>query len=559
MSEMRGVDTTKLENEQAQTTQGLAVTTASIRQMDGTISSGNQGTHSRLDAIARVLSIESPDEKQAREQAAEAARAAEARFQELIRLQESGNATEEQVLQAQRDMEEAQREENERSQRRSNFDRFSDDEGGPPIPPPAPDADPGSDDGPGFFGKTFGKFFKLIKGVVGILLAVAIPALAFLLNSPVFEKLKEALFDFIDYIFETVVPFIQEEVIPRIKEFYEKFLIPIKDFVMDFLFMEGGAIDIILDNLSKQWENVKSLFNSMLDLFDNLMKGDFEAAFGNLGDIGETLMKAIDEGLTTILKLGLAAFGLTFDGTIGDVIGSWLTSTWESIKAAMRAIIPDALEPEFLQAGSADQRKETMAAAEAIKEAEAQETKAQRDMRGAVNEEARSGRTVEARRRELAKLEARAEEKGGFDKLDQSAAFSLSKNDIIEAREKLAQAEERERKAQEKTAELNRQIEESRAKRAEAEKQLEAVKKGVEGDTAEREKAGVLRKISPAEAEKAEQVNKAANDNKSNVVIQQNDNRQNQSTEQKTVIEQNKELSGTGSAAALSRAVETAL
>ena len=37
----------------------------------------------------------------------------------------------------------------------------------------------------------------------------------------------------------------------------------------------------------------------------------------------------------------------TFDGTIGDVISSWLTSTWESIKAAMRAIIPDALEPSF--------------------------------------------------------------------------------------------------------------------------------------------------------------------------------------------------------------------
>ena len=82
--------------------------------------------------------------------------------------------------------------------------------------------------------KTFGKFFKLIKGVVGVLLAVAIPALAFLLNSPVFEKLKEALFNFIDYIFETVIPFIQEEVIPRIKEFYEKFIIPIKDFIMNF-------------------------------------------------------------------------------------------------------------------------------------------------------------------------------------------------------------------------------------------------------------------------------------------------------------------------------------
>ena len=90
------------------------------------------------------------------------------------------------------------------------------------------------------------------------MLAVAIPALAFLLNSPVFEKLKEGLFNFIDYIFDTVIPFIQiKEVIPRIKEFYEKFIIPIKDFIMDFLFMEGGGIDIILDTISKQWENVK--------------------------------------------------------------------------------------------------------------------------------------------------------------------------------------------------------------------------------------------------------------------------------------------------------------
>ena len=43
------------------------------------------------------------------------------------------------------------------------------------------------------------------------------------------------------------------------------------------------------------------------------------------------------------------------------------------------------------------------------------------------------------------------------------------------------------------------------------------------------------------------------------MVIQQNDNSQQSSTEQKTVVEQNKELNGTGSAAALSRAVETAL
>ena len=174
--------------------------------MDGTISSGDQGTHSRLDAIARVLSIESPDEKQAREQAAEAARAAEARFDELIRLQQSGNATDEQVLDAQRAMEEAQREENERSERRSMFDRLADEDGGPPdhhrtrgSAAQVVTMNPASL-------KAFGKFFKLIKGLVGVLLAVAIPALAFILNSPVFEKLKEGLFNFIDYIFETVVP-----------------------------------------------------------------------------------------------------------------------------------------------------------------------------------------------------------------------------------------------------------------------------------------------------------------------------------------------------------------
>jgi len=337
--------------------------------------------------------------------------------------------------------------------------------------------------------------------------------------------------------------------------------------------MEGGGIDIILDTISKQWENVKSLFSSMLDLFDNLMSGNFEKAFGNLGDIGSTLMDAIDEGLTAILKLGLAAFGLTFDGTIGDVISNWLTSTWESIKAAMRAIIPDALEPEFLQAGSVQQRKETMAAAEAIKEAESQETKAQRDLRGAAREEARSGQVVEARRRQLAELEAKAEEQGGFDKLEQSKAFGLSKNDIIEARELLAKAEERQRKAAEKTAEIGKQYMASQGpslqERAdELDRRIRDLPRGYIGDVQvgsaeDRAIRRILAKLDAGQltqAEAAEQVNQAAKLREpSSVVIQQNDNSQQSSTEQKTVVEQNKELSGTGSAAALARAVETAL
>ena len=63
---------------------------------------------------------------------------------------------------------------------------------------------------------------------------------------------------------------------------------------------------------------------------------------------------------------------------------------------------------------------------------------------------------MEARRRQLAELEAKGEEQGGFDKLEQSKFFGLSKNDIIEARELLAKAEERQRKAAEKTSYISK-------------------------------------------------------------------------------------------------------
>lgn len=313
---------------------------------------------------------------------------------------------------------------------------------------------------------------------------------------------------------------------------------------MKFLFSEGGGIDIMLELISKQWENVKSLFSSMLDLFDNLMSGDFEAAFGNLGDIGSTLMKAIDEGITAILKLGLAAFGLTFDGTIGDLISNWLTTTWEGMKAAFRAIIPDAFEPEFIQAGSESQRADTTAAKGDIEAAEDEKKAAQRGMIGAGRTENMASNIVKRRRDKLAELEKEAEEKGGFDKLEQSKTFGLDKNDIIKARELLAQAEERERKAQEKTAMLNKRIADAETKKAEAEERLANVGKKVQKDADARDKATTLRELPPSEAEKAAEVNKAANDNKaSNIVVQQNDQSSTAQTEQKTVIEQNKPLS----------------
>lgn len=557
MSEMMGV-----EQEQAKTTKGLAETTKAVKGVESTIADGDRSVSAKLSMIGRVLSIESPAEKAARQQAQEQATAAAANAERLQQLLSQGNATEEEALAAQEEATRLAKEAEEAAEKRSMFDRFGSDDA-PPTPTPD-GGDGGGDASGGGFMKTFGKFFKMLSGFVGILMAVAIPALALILNSPIFETLKKALFDFVDFFFETVVPllkkaytYMKEEVfpalqkafddlLPMLKSLWDDVLMPLYNWFVDFMSKEGGGIDIMLEYIQKQWVNVKKLFQSMIDLFKNLMAGDFEKAFGNLGDIGKTLMDAIDNALTAILKLGLAAFGLTFDGSIGDLISNWLTSTWESIKGALRSVFEsvgfDA--PEMLQAGSAEQRAETAAAQGDIEAAEDEKDRAQRGMRGAAISERQMGRIAQRRRDKLAELEKEAEEKGGFDKLEQSKLVGLSKNDIIEARELLAQAEERERKAKEKTAMLNKQLADAETKKAEAEERLANVGKKVQKDADARDKATTLRELPPSEAEKATEVNKAANDNKaSNIVVQQNDQSSTAQTEQKTVIENNKSLS----------------
>ena len=567
MSEMQGV-----EQKQAETTKGLEETTKAVKGVESTIADGDRSVAAKLSMIGRVLSIESPTEKAARKQAQEQASAAAANAERLQQLLSQGNATEEEALAAQEEAARLAKEAEEAAEKRSMFDRFGSDEA--PTPPPSGGGG-GEDKETKKTGGVFGKFFKMIKGFVGILLAIAIPALAVLLNSPVFEVLKKALFDFVDFFFETVVPllkkaytYMKKEVFPALKkglddfllilkDLYDKVIKPIYDAFINFMGKEGGGIDILLEYAKNQWENVKKIFQSMIDLFDSLMKGDFEAAFGNLGDIGKVLMDAIDEALTAILKLGLAAFGLDFDGSVGDLIGSWLTSTWESIKAALRAIIPDALEPEFLQAGNETQRTQTVASRDAIEAAEGEERDAKRKLRGGANTLKFADKSVERRAAKLAKLEKEAEEAGGFDKLEQKKFRGLDKNDIIKAREDLKKAQESAQKLKDKEAELNKQLSDAQAKKAEAEKQLAMVNKSIEGDAAANEKAGQLRKLPESESEKAAEVNKAANDNKgSTVVVQQNDQSQKSNTEQKTVIEQSKALVNQAAGGRAGRAIE---
>ena len=94
----------------------------------------------------------------------------------LIQLQAQGNATEQEVLEAQRSMESTAEEAAEAAEKRSMFDRFGGDEA--PTPPPSGGGG-GEDKETKKTGGVFGKFFKMIKGFVGILLAIAIPALAY--------------------------------------------------------------------------------------------------------------------------------------------------------------------------------------------------------------------------------------------------------------------------------------------------------------------------------------------------------------------------------------------
>ena len=81
MSEMMGV-----EQEQAKTTKGLAETTKAVKGVKSTIADGDRSVSAKLSMIGRVLSIESPAEKAARQQAQEQATAAAANAERLQQL-----------------------------------------------------------------------------------------------------------------------------------------------------------------------------------------------------------------------------------------------------------------------------------------------------------------------------------------------------------------------------------------------------------------------------------------------------------------------------------------
>ena len=510
---MRGVDTTKLENEQAQTTKGLEETTKAVKGVESTIADGDRSVSAKLTMIGRVLSIESPAEKEARKQAQEQAAAAAANAERLQQLLSQGNATEEEALAAQEEASRLAEEAAEAAEKRSMFDRFGSDEA-PPTPTPGnDDGGDAADEGGGFM-KTFGKFFKMIKGFVGILLAVAIPALAIILNSPVFEKLKEGLFNLVDFFFEKVMPVlkqIKDELMPIFKKLYDNVIKPIQDFFVDFMTKEGGGFDVLFTGIKKQFKNFKAIFDDVVNLLSALMKGDFKAVKEHIANLGKNILKAIRQSIDTFLEFFLKMFGLEKkEGEEGGIdmlknlLGRVVDNLVKTISDLFQTVIDGIMsftQDMVRSLPGGDMIADAAFGKRAVKDMSVEEQIEERkELKGEL-EDGDQQEKVDAKRKEvtdaeteLKKLEEKAKAAGGEDKLSKESSFGFDSDfeKLQNAREKLQAAKAKEKEAADKLkADQQRlkQLEES----LDPKKQLE--------------------KPPSSEAKKATEVNKAANQN----------------------------------------------
>lgn len=533
MSEMMGAD------------KGLAETTKAVKGVESTIADGDRSVSAKLSMIGRVLSIESPAEKAARQQSQEQASAAAANFQKLIQLQAQGNATDEQVLAAQEQMEQTASEAAEAAEKRGMFDRFGSDEA--PATPPTDDSGGGGDDpakGGGFM-KTFGKFFKMLSGFVGILLAVAIPALAIILNSPVFEKLKEGLFNLVDFFFEKVMPVlkqIKDELMPIFKKLYDNVIKPIQDFFVDFMTKEGGGFDTLFVGLKKQFKNFKAIFDDIVNLLSALMKGDFKAVKEHIANLGKNILKAIRQSIDTFLEFFLKMFGLEKkEGEEGGIdmlknlLGRVVDNLVKTISDLFQTVIDGIMsftQDMVRSLPGGDTIADLAFGKRAVKDMSVGE---QQEERKELKEELEDGDqqdkvdalVIKRQKAEekLKELEAKAKAAGGEDKLSKESGL-IGTSDF----QKLQDARE--------------ELQAEKAKEKEATDKLKADQERLKQLNESLDPKKQLEKPPPSEAEKATEVNKAANDNKaSNIVVQQNDQSSTAQTEQKTVIEQNKPLS----------------
>ena len=143
-------------------------------------------------------------------------------------------------------------------------------------------------------------------------------------------------------------------------------------------------------------------------------------------------------------------------------------------------------------------------------------------------------------------MQAKAASAGGQAKVrKERGLLGLGASDFEAFQNAKAAVERREKEiaeAKARSTEIEKERDAAKARFEKALKEKETVEKEIAGETVKRDEAGRIKRISPAEKEKAEQVNQAAPKPQPQQMVQYNDNSQQSRSEQKTVIEENKEL-----------------
>ena len=344
-------------------------------------------------------------------------------------------------------------------------------------------------------GKALSKIFEPIKGLFGkfaAVFSVFLIGLVAIVNSPMFEKIKQLLFDFVDFFAENVYPVlvdlknfflntivpalikIKDDVMPIFKQLYDDVLKPIYDAFIAFMGKEGGGLDILMEGLKKQFENFKNIFQNVVDLLKGIVTGDFKLIKESVSNLGKNILKAIKDTIDTALKFVLSLFGVEGKGKTGtEMLGNVVSNFFKSIvdavmnifdgvirgvQSAVRAVAGDTIGDAIF--GKRDVRD--MTAEERLEESEDLKDDLkdkEEDVEDAAKETGKAEKKLKEIQEEKAKLEAKGDtlnnqQKRRLNQLKKSEAsaeekLTAKRLDEKEARDELTADKERIRKLEE--------------------------------------------------------------------------------------------------------------
>jgi len=246
----------------------------------------------------------------------------------------------------------------------------------------------------GIFGKGFKSIGKLFAKFTAIF-SLALLGLVALVNSPIFEKIKNALLDFVDFFADKVYPILlraKDQLMGPLKELYDDFIKPLFTFIGDFLTRDGGGIDTLFEGFEKALENLMKIFKNVKDIFTGITEGDFSKVFNAVGDLLDNIVIALKDALGTAIKFILGFFKVDGKGktgfqmlggvvsnffkSIAEGVGNLFKKAMRGIQSAVRAVVGDTVGDTIF--GKSD---ETIAAEKTEEAKEAKEENIQRVQR----------------------------------------------------------------------------------------------------------------------------------------------------------------------------------